>query len=69
VAAALKSGRTDWAALEREAAEALASRGWRPDYVAIRVQDDLREPAIAERLIVLGASILGSTRLIDNLEV
>ena len=70
VAAALKSGRSDWAALEREAAEALAARGWRPDYVAIRAaQDDLREPAIGDRLIVLGAAILGSTRLIDNLEV
>jgi pantoate--beta-alanine ligase len=48
----------------------LAARGWRPDYVAIRAaRDDLREPAIGDRLIVLGAAILGSTRLIDNLEV
>jgi pantoate--beta-alanine ligase len=69
VAAALKSGRTDWTILEREATAALTARGWRPDYVAIRNQEDLRNPAIGDRLVVLGAATLASTRLIDNLEV
>jgi len=69
VAAALKSGRTDRAILERQATDALAARGWQPDYVAIRRQDDLRDPAIGDRLVVLGAAKLDGTRLIDNLNV
>lgn len=69
VAAALKSGRTDWTVLEREASDALTARGWRPDYVAIRSLEDLREPVTGDRLVVLGAATLASTRLIDNLEV
>lgn len=69
VAAALKSGRTDWKVLEREAASALKVRGWRPDYIALRAQEDLRDPAIGDRLVILGAATLAGTRLIDNLEV
>jgi pantoate--beta-alanine ligase len=67
--AALKSGRTDWATLERAASEALAARGWHPDYVAIRNQSHLGAPVSGERLVVLGAAVLDGTRLIDNLEV
>jgi pantothenate synthetase len=37
--------------------------------VAIRGSDDLRDPRIGDRLVVLGAATLGGTRLIDNLEV
>ena len=69
VAEAVKSARTDWAVLEREAAGELAACGWRPDYVAIRNQRDLGAPAAGERLVVLGAAMLAGTRLIDNLEV
>jgi pantoate--beta-alanine ligase len=69
VAEAVESGRTDWAILAREAADALSARGWRPDYVAIRNQRDLGAPAAGERLVVLGAAMLAGTRLIDNLEV
>jgi pantoate--beta-alanine ligase len=69
VAAALKSGRTDWAALEQQASAALTVRGWRPDYVAIRRIGDLGEPDGGDRLVVLAAAKLGGTRLIDNLEV
>jgi pantoate--beta-alanine ligase len=67
--AAVKSGRTDWQALEREALEFLGARGWQPDYVAIRRQSDLREPSIGEPLVALAAARLGGTRLIDNLEI
>jgi pantoate--beta-alanine ligase len=69
VAAAIRSGRTDWSALEQRAAHALTARGWRPEYVAIRGGDDLGEPRSGDRLVVLGAASLGGTRLIDNLEV
>jgi pantoate--beta-alanine ligase len=65
----LGSGRTDWPNIEREAEGALAARGWRPDYVAIRNQSDLGAPVNGDRLVVLGAAMLDGTRLIDNLEV
>jgi pantoate--beta-alanine ligase len=67
--AAVKSGRTDWLALEREAQEFLSARGWQPDYVAIRRQSDLREPSAGAPLVALAAARLGGTRLIDNLEI
>jgi pantoate--beta-alanine ligase len=74
VAAAARSGRTDWPALEREAQESLRARGWQPDYVAVRRRSDLREPSAVqpsavEPLVVLAAAKLGTTRLIDNVEI
>jgi pantoate--beta-alanine ligase len=74
LAVAVKSGRSDWRTLEREAQSFLSARGWRPDYVAIRRQSDLLEPSIdkptiSEPLVALAAARLGSTRLIDNLEL
>ena len=68
-AGAVKSGRADFRELERETMEALTARGWCPDYIAIRRQSDLAEPAIGDRLVVLGAARLAGTRLIDNLEI
>ena len=65
----VKSGRTDWQRLEREAQEFLAARGWQPDYVAIRRRSDLREPSAGQPLVTLAAARLGGTRLIDNLEI
>ena len=60
----------DHAVIERDAVFALTSRGWKPDYVAIRRQSDLREPGVDDKeLVILVAARLGSTRLIDNLEV
>jgi pantoate--beta-alanine ligase len=74
LAAAARSGRTDWPALEHEAQEFLRARGWQPDYVAVRRRSDLREPSAAqpaagEPLVVLAAARLGGTRLIDNVEI
>lgn len=66
------SGRRDFAAIEREAVEALAARGWQPDYVAVRKRSNLIAPAADELdapLVVLAAAKLGATRLIDNLEI
>jgi len=61
------------ATLERAAADALAARGWAPDYLTLRRRSDLLPPTEAERLggaplVALGAARLGATRLIDNLE-
>ena len=69
LAAAVRSGRTDWQNIETEAREFLSARGWQPDYVAIRRQSDLLEPSTGEPLVALAAARLGGTRLIDNLEL
>ena len=66
----LASGKRDYQRVELEAMAALAARGWKPDYIALRRQSDLQEPKNAERdLVVLAAARLGSTRLIDNIEL
>ena len=69
IADAIRNGRRDWSALEDAAMESLAARGWQPDYVAIRRRADLAPPAPGEALVVLAAAKLGTTRLIDNLEL
>src|SRR5690606_28152226 len=69
VARAVREGERDFGAIEARAAAALAARGWQPDYVAIRRRADLQPPAGDDPLVVLAAARLGSTRLIDNLEI
>ncbi len=72
--AAIKDGSRDLAALEAEALQTLVSRGWLPDYVALRRRRDLQSPSPAdldggEPLVALAAARLGKTRLIDSLEL
>ena len=74
VAEAVRGGEHDVAAVEQRAMLDLAGRGWKPDYVSIRKRIDLQAPSAAdmergEPLVVLAAAKLGSTRLIDNLEI
>ena len=69
IAAALRSGRRDLAAMEEAAMRSLAARGWQPDYVAIRRRTDLAAPTPGDSLVVVAAAKLGATRLIDNLEL
>jgi len=67
---AVEGGRRDFAELEKAAKDELASRGWRPDYIAVRRRADLAPPGADDReLVTLGAAWLGRTRLIDNLEI
>ncbi len=67
---ALRSGDRDFARIEHDAMAFLEARGWSPQYVAVRRQADLQSPAAHESsLVILAAALLGSTRLIDNLEV
>ena len=67
---ALRAGNRDYARIETEAMTFLQARGWSPQYIAVRRQADLQSPAAHEsRLVILAAALLGSTRLIDNLEV
>ncbi len=74
VAEEVRSGRTDIRKIEEEAMAALATRHWKPDYVAVRKRSNLQPPsaedlANQEALVVLTAAKLGNTRLIDNLEI
>jgi pantoate--beta-alanine ligase len=55
---------------ERDATEALAAAGFRPEYVSVRRRADLAPPGPDDRaLVVLAAAHLGRARLIDNLEL
>jgi pantoate--beta-alanine ligase len=69
LASALRAGQSEFAQLEQSAIERLRSRGWVPGYVAIRRQRDLGLPEANEALVVLAAARLGTTRLIDSVEV
>ena len=59
------------AQIEEQAMQSLRDKGWQPDYLVVRYQHDLS--AVTQfsdaPLVVLGAARLGSTRLIDNLEI
>lgn len=64
----------DIATLEAQAIERLTNAGWRVDYLSVRKRIDLCAPDAGELaagapLVVLGAATLGTTRLIDNLEI
>jgi pantoate--beta-alanine ligase len=69
IAAAVRSGQRDYSALEAAAFKTLETRGWNPQYVAIRRRSDLGAPQGDAGLIVLAAATLHTTRLIDNLEI
>jgi pantoate--beta-alanine ligase len=74
VAGEMRAGHLDIFALERHAMEGLAQRGWNPDYISVRKQADLQVPSAGDLaqgapLVVLAAAKLGTTRLIDNLEI
>jgi pantoate--beta-alanine ligase len=60
--------------IEAKALTQMQSRGWKPDYMAIRQQRDLARPTQADLdggqpLVIVTAAKLGKTRLIDNLEI
>lgn len=60
--------------IEANALMQMQSRGWQPDYMAIRQQRDLAKPTQADLdggqpLVIVTAAKLGKTRLIDNLEI
>jgi pantoate--beta-alanine ligase len=60
--------------IEAKALTQIQTRGWKPDYMAIRQQRDLAKPTQAnldsgQPLVIVTAAKLGKTRLIDNLEI
>lgn len=71
---AVLAGEKQIGLLEQRAAEALSKSGWQVDYLTVRRQRDLLAPQAqeveaGEPMVVLAAARLGSTRLIDNLEI
>jgi len=74
VAKEMRAGHLDIFGLQQKAMDGLSARGWKPDYVSIRKRSDLQPPnagdlAQGAPLVVLAAARLGTTRLIDNLEI
>jgi pantoate--beta-alanine ligase len=67
---ALRAGDREFARIEHDASSFLEANGWSAQYVAVRRQADLQSPSAHESsLVILAAALLGTTRLIDNLEV
>ncbi|HEY0957553.1 MAG TPA: pantoate--beta-alanine ligase [Roseateles sp.] len=64
-----QAGERDLAAMEANAMQSLRDAGWLPDYVTLRVRHDLSGAVDGQPLVALAAARLGTTRLIDNLEV
>jgi pantoate--beta-alanine ligase len=70
----VRAGERDIARIEHDSQRELAANGWKVDYVSVRRRRDLNAPtadevAAGELLVVLAAAKLGTTRLIDNLEI
>jgi pantoate--beta-alanine ligase len=74
IADEIAAGRADYANLENAGRAELAHRGWKLDYIAVRHGLGLRIPHPEgfdhpNRRVGLGAATLGTTRLIDNVDV
>jgi pantoate--beta-alanine ligase len=70
LAADLQSGKRAFDDMERAAMSALGSKGFAPDYVAIRRAANLEAPdRDTDELVILAAARLGKARLIDNIVV
>ncbi|MBB5392111.1 MULTISPECIES: pantoate--beta-alanine ligase [unclassified Herbaspirillum] len=74
VAEEVRGGQLNTSEVERKAMSILTARGWTPDYVSVRKRIDLQPPSAGDMaqgapLVVLAAARLGTTRLIDNLEI
>ncbi|MCG6976359.1 MAG: pantoate--beta-alanine ligase [Acidiferrobacterales bacterium] len=55
---------------EVEAVKSLELAGFRPDYISVRRQNDLKKPGVNDtELVILAAAWLGKARLIDNIEL
>jgi pantoate--beta-alanine ligase len=66
----LQAGKRNFAELEMQAMATLSSKGFLPEYVAIRRAVNLEQPdRDTDELVVLAAARLGPARLIDNVVV
>lgn len=70
VVEAIQKGNRDFTSIEQQTTQFLTQLGWIVDYISIRSAKSLLPPNTNDHaLIVLGAAKLGTTRLIDNLEI
>ncbi|QCZ92321.1 pantoate--beta-alanine ligase [Salinimonas iocasae] len=70
VAESIRQGDKNLMQLSKSAVEKLSQCGFKPDYVEIRNGETLQAAASDDNhLVILAAAYLGTTRLIDNLEV
>ena len=68
--AQILAGNHDYRSLEQHTKQQLSATGFTPDYIDISDQTDLTLATSAgQKKVVLAAAWLGSTRLIDNLEI
>ena len=66
----IETGSKNFEELQNTARETLISRGWDVDYISLRQGNTLAPAQVnSGPLVVLGAAKLGTTRLIDNLEI
>jgi pantoate--beta-alanine ligase len=66
----ISSGIRDFTGLQTSAEKALREQGWQVDYIAVRAASNLAQPSPDEKhLVILGAARIGTTRLIDNIEL
>ncbi|WPN97496.1 pantoate--beta-alanine ligase [Pseudomonas sp. MUP55] len=70
IAAAIKSGESDFARLRAEHIQQIEAAGLRMDYLEVRQGVHLRPATPEDRdIVILVAAYLGATRLIDNLHL
>lgn len=68
--AAILAGERDHATLAQQTIDDLTAHGWQVDYVETRNADNLKPATHTDhRLVILIAARIGSTRLIDNIEI
>jgi len=69
LASRIKAGERDYSALEQEAAEQLDNQGFVTDYIKIQTTELAPPTPQSSHLVILIAAYLGSTRLIDNIQL
>jgi len=69
VAGELQGGRRDYAMLSQEGQARLVKAGFNPQYLEVRASDLSAPDDKTRDFVVLTAAFLGTTRLIDNLQI
>jgi len=70
VASRIEAGERDWLVLQRAAEQMLREAGLEPDYLQVCEAESLQPAAQnSSLLVILAAARMGTTRLLDNVEV